>query len=990
MTRFIIPYYKLPKLWATCLGIWLLMLCNVANAQNPATKPKKINEIYPVVDKWADSIVSNMSLDEKIGQLFMVSGYGTKDKINMDELKKLVTKYHVGGIIWFKGTPYKTAQMTNQLQNLTNYPLLISIDAEWGLAMRLDSTINFGYQMPIGAIRDDSMAYYVGQAIALQCKRMGIHINFAPVADINNNPKNPVINLRSYGENKYAVAHKSYMYAAGMQDVHVLACAKHFPGHGNTFVDSHFELPTLKWSKSELDTLELYPFKYLFNRGIGSVMTAHLNVPAYDTSSHVGASLSPYMTSLLLRDKMSFRGLAITDALNMQGVAKYFPPGELELLALQAGNDILLCSDNVPTGIKRIKQAIESGCLSMEFLDERVRRIVQAKKWTGAWGCQQIDLNNITEDLNNVPDMLLKQEVADKAVTIVLNERKLLPLKSLDNIKVAAVAFGTKLEQPFQKMLRNYNRHDFFMMNMYSTDAEYKKLLDTLKYYDVVIISLHRLSNKNTYNYGMGINTLNCIKQISKRKQTIVANFGSPYLSDSLRGADALICGYQDEYSFQQAAAQMIYGGIPSAAKLPVTAGIELNIGVGYVNEPAIRMPYVEPEATGMDSKVLAGITKLVNEAINAKAIPGCQIVVAHKGKIVYQKSFGYQTYSKLDKVKNSDLYDIASITKVASTTLIAMKLYEKGKLNIFATLEQYLPELKGTNKAKIQIKELMTHQAGLVDYIPFYKNTLDSNHCPSKNLYCFEKNDRFSLQVTDNLYLDNYYKDTIYKIMDKSVLKNRGSYKYSDLSMLYMQRVIERITGKTLNQLADSLYYKPLGLASLGYLPLTRFQPKDICPTENDSYFRYKLIQGYVHDPTAAMLGGVAGHAGVFSNANDLAILMQMLLNGGKYGVTKYLDTTTVQLFTAKQYNKNRRGLGWDKPPTVKGEASPAGKLASIKTYGHTGFTGTCVWVDPANDLVYVFLSNRVYPSAEDNILAKMNTRTEIHDIIYKSIIKK
>ena len=977
---------SLRRILGTGLIILLLLFISFrGKAQSAASK-------YPIYQhsEWVDSLMKNMTLDEKIGQLFMVSAYSAKDKMNLEELTKLVQKYKVGGLIFFRGTPYKQAEMTNYLQSVSKIPLLVSIDGEWGLAMRLDSTINFGRQMPLGAIADDSIVYRMGKEIARECKRMGIHINFAPVVDVNNNPLNPVINVRSFGEDKKKVSRKSLMYLRGLQDMHVMAVAKHFPGHGNTDVDSHLDLPVLNQNEEELDTLELYPFRSMFANGIGGVMTAHLHIPAYDTVKNVGASVSPKVCTILLRDEMKYKGIAFSDALNMGGVSKYYAPGELEYRALIAGNDILLCSEDVPKGIQRIKEILLAGCISMEFLDERVRRILEAKKWCGLDSCTYIDMNHLTADLNHPDALLLKQEIAEKAVTLVKNDLKLVPIHNSGAIRIANVAMGIKIQQPFQEMVHKYSRASLFNILIFASDTDYTKLEDTLKHYDLIIISLQKLSNKRTSTYGLSKQAIEFINRMNQQKKCILVDFGSPYALSRFPDFKTIICSYEDDPSFQVAAAELIFGGITAKARLPVTASAEFPQGIGVVSNELLRVKYSLPEDVGMSSELLSHIKDVVDKGIKAKAMPGCQIVIAKDGKIIYEKGFGYQQYNTLDPIGDNDIYDLASVTKVAATTLVAMKLYETGKLNIFEKLGTYLPELFGTNKADLQIKELMTHQAGLTEWIPFYKQTCTDNYCPSLDLYCNEPNELYNLRVANNMYITRLYRDSIYKIIDRSPIHNRGTCLYSDLGFIYMQRVIERITGKTIDKLADSLYYKPLGLASTTYQPLKKFFPRDIAPTELDTYFRYQLIRGDVHDPAAAMLGGVAGHAGLFSNGNDLAVLMQMLVEGGTYAGHKYLDSSTIHIFTSRQYETNRKGLGWEKPEMDPSKPTPTSRYASSRAYGHMGFTGTCVWVDPQYNLVYVFLSNRVYPNANVNTLSRMNIRTDIQDIIYRSILNR
>jgi beta-N-acetylhexosaminidase len=948
--------------------------------------PKKYN-IYKD-SPWVDSIMKNMTLEDKIGQLFMVAAFTSRDKLNYKELKMLVQEYHIGGLIFFKGNPCKEAEVTNSLQAVSQIPLWVGMDAEWGLAMRLDSTINFGYQMPLGAIADDSIVYKMGHDIAMQCKRLGINVNFAPVVDVNNNPLNPVIHMRSFGENKVDVARKATMYMQALQDEHVMAVAKHFPGHGNTDVDSHLDLPVLNQSKEELDTLELYPFRYLFARGVGGVMTAHLHIPAYDTTSHVGASLSPTVTTGLLKRKMQFKGLAFSDALNMKGVSKYYQPGELELKALMAGNDILLYSEDVPRAIAYIKAAVDSGCVDESYIDEKVKKILQAKQWAGLDDCHYIDPNNVTLDLNEAADQVLKQHIAEQSITIVKNDINLVPLKNPGNFRIASIAIGTRSEPPFQEMVRNYCKADYFYASFWSKDTDWDKLRDTLKNYDLVILSLHNLSNKHTDTYGLSKKAISFINEINKTKLVILVSMGSPYALNRFPNFKTVIDAYQDDIAFQHAAAEALFGAIDARGKLPVTACDEYHVCMGTSCRNLSRLRYALPEEAGMSSTKLNEIDGIVAEAIKDGAMPGCQVLVAKDGKVVYNKSFGHAKYDNDDHVVNKDLYDIASVTKVAATTLAIMKLYDQGKIDIFAPISRYLPELKGTNKADLQIKEIMTHQAGLESWIPFYKNTLRANGMPD-SIYCNEPNELYTIRVADHMYMNRFYKDTIYNIIKRSPVLTRGKYVYSDLGFILLQHVVEQITGKPLDKYVDSVYYKPLGLATMTYKPREKYPLSQIIPTEQDTYFRHQLVQGDVHDPAAAMLGGVSGNAGVFSNANDLAILMQMLLNDGVYAGKKYLEPATVKLFTGKQYENSRRGLGWDKPEK-RGHSSPASQYASDLAYGHTGFTGTCIWVDPEYHLVYIFLSNRVYPTAANVKLAKMNIRTDIHDIIYRSFMNK
>ena len=946
---------------------------------------------YPIynANKWTDSVFQSMTIEEKIGQLFMISAYTAKDKSNQAEVVRLIKKYKVGGVIFFKGGPVRTALAVNQFQNASKIPLMMSIDGEWGLSMRLDSTLNYGFHMPLGASQSDSLTYLVGRRIAQECKRIGIQINFGPVADVNNNPMNPVINTRSFGENKLEVARKSILYMQGLQDEHVLAVAKHFPGHGNTDVDSHFDLPVLKQSKQSLDTLELYPFKKLFNAGVGAVMLAHLNIPSLDSTPHLATSMSPNVGTQLLRKQLNFFGLSFTDALNMKGATKYNDPGESEYKAFLAGNDVLLCPEYVGKGMALIKAAIDSGCISIDFLNQKVKRILEAKYWMGLNNCRLVDTNHLIRDLNIPAAQLLKMTINNQAVTLVKNKDNFLPLKSPENVKIASLSIGSKGISAFQELMRKYWPMKDFQINMYAKDWEYKLLQDSLDKYDVIIVGLHYLNSRSS-TYGIADKAYELLSNYSKEKKLILVNFSTPYALSRFPNFDYVVNAYQDETGFQESAAQVIFGGITSKGKLPVNVSAQMKMGSGLGSGMPIRVQYAIPEEAGMSTYQLSKIDTIIKKGIEAKAMPGCQVFISKDGKVIYEKSFGHKVYDGQEKVNDDDLYDIASITKVASTTLVAMKLYENGQLSLDKTLGDYLPELKNTNKSNLTIKEVMSHQAGLQSFIPFYKKLINPKTGLCNDYFCYTDNSTYGVKVADNMYMDLRYLDTMNKQIDESKLEYRGRYKYSDLGFIYIKRVVESITHKTLNKLADSLFYNPLGLQDIGYLPIKNHLSDKIIPTENDNYFRRQLLQGYVHDPTAAMMGGVSGHAGLFASANDLGVLFQMLLNQGQYGGKTFFKPETIQLFTCPQFIGNKRGLGWDKPEPDINKNGPTSSMCSPQTFGHTGFTGTCVWADPTTKLVYVFLSNRVYPSAENNKLVDMNIRTKIQDVIYNSLLKR
>ncbi len=954
-----------------------------------ADTEKQSPPFYMNDTRWADSVFKTLTPQERIAQLFMVAAYSNKDKTHTKEIKKLVSDYKIGGLIFFQGGPIRQAALTNSYQAISKVPLFVAIDAEWGLAMRLDSTTKFPRQMTLGAIQNDSLVYDMGTEIARQCKRLGMQINFAPVVDINNNPLNPVISNRSFGENKYNVAKKAAMYMKGMQDNFVLANAKHFPGHGDTDSDSHKTLPTVKASRSRLDTLELYPFKELFRQGLGSVMVAHLSIPALDTTPNQASTLTKKIVTDLLKDTLGFKGLIFTDALNMKGVSKFYKPGEVDVKALIAGNDVLLFAEDVPTAIKQIKLAIDSGKISQEEIDKRCMKILLAKQWTGLNHYSKINTKTLYNDLNSTNAELINRKLTEASLTLLQNKNNIIPLKNLDTLKIASLSLGYKELNIFQQTLSNYSPIKHFGIDKDAKQGVFDSVLTALKDYNLVIVHINNTSNKPDKDFGLTPQVLAMLKAIIKQKKVIVNVAANPYIlskMDSLQFADGLIMSYEDNDYSQSYSAQLIFGGIAATGKLPITPSPYFTIGTG-IQTKAVRFKYTIPEDLGYASNAFSKIDSIALKGIKDKVYPGCQVLVAKNGVVIYQKSFGYHTYDKLIKVKNDDLYDLASITKIAATTASVMKLMDEKKINLDEHLGTYLPQVKGSNKENIILREMLTHQAGLRDWIPLYTKTMHKGEY-NEGIYSKTRSFDFPNRVAEKLYITKNYEDTIYKQIIDSPIKESGNYLYSDLGYYFLKKIIEKQTHVPEERYVIKYFYAPLGLSTMGYKPLDRFNINRIIPTELDKTFRKQLIHGDVHDPGAAMLGGVGGHAGVFSNANDLAVMMQMFMNKGEYGGQRYIDSSTINECTRCQYCKdNRRAVGFDKPETDASKDSPVCSCVSNLSFGHTGFTGTLAWADPKNELVYIFLSNRVNPDAEDNKLVKSGIRTKIQEVIYEAV---
>ena len=941
---------------------------------------------------WADSIMTTLSEQERIAQLFMVAAYSNKGEDHKQQITNLVQQYKIGGVMFLQGGPVRQAKLTNYYQSKSKTPLMIAIDGEWGVAMRLDSSLRFPWQMTLGAIEDEKLIYEMGVEVARQCKLLGIHINFAPVVDVNSNPENPIINNRSFGENPQKVGRMGVAYMKGMQDNNVLACAKHFPGHGDTDSDSHKTLPTVNQLKQQLEQVELLPFKMLIENGLGSVMVAHLHIPSLDDTKDLAVSLSPKVVNGLLKKEMGFTGLAITDALNMKGVSQFYAPGEVDLKALLAGNDVLLFAEDVPKAIEEIQKAIKQKKISQAEIDARCHKILMAKQWMGLAQYTPTDLSLIKNQIITTETKLLDKKLVQSSLTLLQNYDNLLPLKSLDTLKMASVSIGEDASD-FKQMLSNYGPITHFTISEQATASEQAVLLNKLAPFNVVIASIHK-SNENAWkSYKIAKETDIFLQAIALQSKVIVSIFANPYSINSFlftNNFDGLILAYQNSKVAQEQTAQAIFGGIGIHGKLPVNTK-HYPIHSGLKTE-SIRMRYVSPEEINFRTDLLYKIDSIVDNAISQAATPGCQVLIAKDGNIFFNKSYGFHSYDKKTAVKNTDIYDLASITKIGATVPVLMDMVDDKKFNLDHHLGKYL-DLDSTNKKDLIIRDILAHQAGLPSWIPFYKKTLVKDSVSGKSefrdtLYSNTFSQQYPHKVAAGIYLHQQYPDSIIQQIKQSELLEKKKYLYSDLGYYMFKEIIEKEYKKPLNKITEELFYKRLGMENLGYLPLERIDEKRIVPTEMDFEYRSQLLKGYVHDQGAAMQDGVGGHAGLFSNANDLAKLIQMYLQKGQYGGEQYLSEQVISEFTKRQFpQNNRRGAGFDKPVFKGQEGGPVCQSASALSFGHSGFTGTLAWADPENQLLYIFLSNSIHPDASNKKLLKMNVRTEIMQVIYDSL---
>lgn len=949
--------------------------------------------------RWADSVLQTLTPEQRIAQLLIIRAHSNLGPTHVKQVRNLILTYNVGGLCFFQGSPVWQAQLTNEYQAIARTPLLITIDAEWGLGMRLDSVHALPRQLMLGATNDASLAYTYGQVLAQQCRRMGIHVNFAPVADVNNNPNNPVINDRSLGEDKYKVALFATQIVRGMQQAGVMACAKHFPGHGDTETDSHYDLPIISKSKEQLDTLELYPFRELFQAGVGSVMAAHLYIPAIDHTANVATSLSYKNVTKLLREELNYNGLVFTDALEMQGVKKFFPGGEAAVRALMAGNDLLCLPHDVPTTIGRIKKAIRKRRLKWETINNRVRRVLEQKYLYGAVQPTVIDTTNLVADLN-APLSQLQQRIAAESITLLRNNGSVLPLQpsalaflqtvKKESVRTVYVAVGADSDNTITRNMRREFNADVVFFSYRKDAGTILSLVEQLrKNYHQVVIGVHGYSRRPANQFGISKPAQQLVQRLLQLPRTALLLFGNPYAASLFCAAPVLLACYEDASYVQQKAYEILTGTLPPQGVLPVTVCADLPYGTSLSYTRSATATPLQRQL--LDDARFASVDSIVQDAISRKAFPGCVVLATHKGKVVFEKSYGHFTYEAIEPVSTDAVYDLASVTKICATTVAVMKLYEQGKLDLKQSLGHYLPWVRGTDKEALVIEDILLHQAGLKAWIPFFREVIDAQSgIPNNQLFARGPYEAYAVPVADQFFMRSDWVDTMYRRILQSELSPKGAYVYSDNDFIFLGNIVEALSGQQLDAYVRQQFYEPLHMHRTGFRPKNFVPLNRIAPTEREPVFRRQLLRGFVHDPGAAMLGGVAGHAGLFGTAYDLAVLLQMLLNGGTWNGQQYLQATTIQRFTAYGSDISRRGLGFDKPErdnATRKEPYPSARV-SPATFGHTGFTGTCAWADPYNDIVFVFLSNRVHPDAGNNTVLKLNVRGKVQDALYEILL--
>lgn len=958
-------------------SIFTLLICIFISS---ACFSQNIDKETKIKDKEIEKILSEMSIKEMVGQLIMIGADTEVNKKYCEKILKDIDSNKVGGICFFKGKSDNLPKLINKYNSVCKIPLLVSIDAEWSLSMRLHDLTPFPRAMAFGALdsNDYHLLYKKADIIGKQCNTLGIHINFAPAVDINLTPENPVINTRSFGQNKWRVSLLSEQYIKGLQDNNVMAVIKHFPGHGDTDLDSHLSLPTINHNEAFIDTVDLVPFKYNIKKGVWGAMIAHLNVPALNEHYTYPASINPDIIQGYLIDKLKFDGLVFTDAMNMKGLTNDYPDGQAQVLALKAGVDILLMPNNTDSAMNAILTAIENGELSKELIKEKCRKVLKWKYKLGVINPKQNPKPLSKKQKEEIGKHC--ETIAPKVLTLLENHDNILPLNKKDTNKIVFVSLDNNDYSYFIKQAKKYKEIISYSFEKKSQNEDLENLMSVLDSSMTVIVAASGgVNSKKADNYGISQQSLELLSNIQDTKaKNILVLFANPYVLESIDTIcdyNALIVAYQNTSQLQTAAAKSLFTSHNFTGVLPVDGSQNYKAGPDF----AIELP---KEAPSKFSK----IDSLIHLGIKEEAYPGAQVLIAHKGEIIYKKNAGYQTYDNKIAINDSSIYDLASLTKVMATNLAIMKLYDEKKFSLDDRLSDYLPFLKRTNKKKITIKEALSHCGRMKAYLPIWIHALKTAEQDSTLFAWKTENTDEYFQLTDSLYIHKKYREDIFKQISDSPLNPKHKYVYSDLGFILLGELVEALSGQTLDIYLEENFYKPMNLTHTCFRPKQSQNIENIVPTIEAVDFRNSQIRGNVHDETSALLGGVAGHAGLFSTSEDLFVICQMLLNKGEYNGKRYIDSTTVELFALPHFEKhnNRRGLGWDKP-LLKGKSSHTSKYASKNSYGHSGFTGTYLWIDPKNETILIFLSNRVYPDAKTNKLANLNIRTDIHDLIYE-----
>ncbi|MGB4655339.1 MAG: glycoside hydrolase family 3 N-terminal domain-containing protein [Bacteroidales bacterium] len=959
-----------------CSIIILLFLGHISSYSQKVVAPSLQGE-----QAWVDSVYNTLNLKQKIGQLIMLRTNSGISQKEVAALKEKIGENSVGGVCFFKGHPQQQYEQTQILKKSSSLPLMVAMDAEWGASMRLDSLISFPKQMSVGAVEDSTAVAEWSRAIAQQLNALGVNVCFSPVVDLNSNPQNPVINVRAFGENKHRVAKQAEIMTKILQENGIMSVAKHFPGHGDTKTDSHYELPVVNHDLNTILNDDIYPYRQLINNGIKGVMISHIYLPAIDEKP-VPATLSEAIVTDILKEKLGFKGIIFTDGLEMKAVTDYVEPGKLELMAIKAGNDVLLLPVDAKLAVKTLEKAVKSGELPMSRIEESCKKVLSFKYY--------LLINETTYKLGkNVVNTLNANHFADineliysQSITLIKNSDDIVPVQNADTSRIYTISFSRDSFSGFSSNMPQNLKSKHIIVKPSEIRNNKSKILSKISDADVVIINVEgsQFSVKN--NYGISSELVNFVEQIAGKHNTVLTVLGLPYAVSAFNKTElfkAIIVTYENNVHVRSELVKLIFGEKVFKGVLPVSINDDFPEGKGI--KTVLRK---KSENIIRFNKVKNNIENIIYNGISEKAFPGCQLCVVKDGEVLINKSYGTTDYENNIKVDNNHLYDIASVTKIMATTLAMMRLYDEGAYKLNDKLSSKLEFLKDTNLEDITFKQILSHNSGLPAWINFSHLVLNEGQIDTavvKTKYSKE----FPVKVAENMFVSKNIKQKIFDSILNSELKKK-EYLYSDLGMILLKEFVEHKTKQPFDEYLSEKFYEPLGLKNTTFLPSESRKISEIIPTENDTIMRKQVICGTVHDPTAALMGGVSGHAGLFSNATDVAVVMQMLLQDGEYNGVQYINPITVKQFTTRYYKKNRRGLGFDMRQIPAKSVGPASEYASVDSFGHTGFTGTITWADPENNLIIVFLSNRVNPYPSPNKLVSMGIRSKIQDELYKA----
>lgn len=928
-------------------------------------------------ENWVDSIFQTLNTEEKIGQLFMPKVEALTEE-SVETLMNEIKQHHLGGILITGGTPVRHTQLVNKIQRASRVPLILGIAPEREEGNLLDSMVAFPKPLLLSALKNDSLVWHVGVELGRQMKQLGLHLYIGPNADIDMEQDVYPASLGYFGNNKKRVAKKSLALVKGLESAGIASVITHSSKKRPAEIDAIEKEGILRFDIP--DTTHFYPYQFLMEHGVKGILASQLPYITTTNKEVASAAISELFIGDLIKKKLNYGGLVFTEIPALQHRVEKPRGGETEILAIQVGNDVLIDPQNLSAAIKNFKRALRKNDALQQRLDESVRKILATKYDAGLAHVQALSTDNLVAKLNGTTAHLLNRELARQSITLVNNEMSVLPITHLANKKFAFVSVGSEAENPMARILSKYAPFDLIPVR---SPADTTGLKARLANYDLAVVAIFPLASSFLSSVLPHLYP-------HRSEKIVLVHLGDPRQLVVFQDYHTVLETFSDEPLYQQLAAQAIFGGQSVNGELPVSVSAAWGEGTGVPSRPYDRFSYGLPEEAGMDSKTLQQIERIAREAIDSAATPGCQVVVARKGKIVYERSFGWLTYENQEPVTDQTLYDLASLTKVSATLQTIMFLFEKGMIDLDKKISVYLPELRNSNKRDFTLRDILTHQAGLWPFLPFWADTMkDSIHQPE--YYSYGESESYPFPVSENLFASAAMKDSLWQWIVRAKVREKiprtpHDYRYSDMGFYMMQHLAEKLLNQPLEDFLEQNLYEPLGAYTLGFLPLQRFAPSRIAPTENDTLFRKSLLRGYVHDQGAAMHGGIAGHAGLFGNAIDLAKLGQVWLNAGSYGGVQFYKPETVEFFTARQFETSRRGIGWDKP-TISDWNGPTSLFASGKTFGHTGFTGTCIWVDPEFDLVFVFLSNRVHPSMTNNKLLTANIRPRIQEVVYRSI---